>query len=190
LNLPHIYIYIYIYVYTYLFITTVLQRFNDSASSFFNWLPLVVLSPRSLPRCKFTSTPSSCLSSLPALISLQHLRSTPLCRPVKLQGSRYSFTSLFMKEIPRHILWLSLSVCLFVRLCVYHLHLRCISEWNALHLRCLQASAVQRLSDAGISESCFVYVRCGFVCSATRAHEYHASRGLLTRRGFRVSGSG
>jgi len=55
--------------------------------------------------------PSSCLSSLPALISLQHLCSTPLCRPVKLQGSRCWFTSLFMKEIPRHILWLSLPVC-------------------------------------------------------------------------------
>ena len=84
--------------------------------------------------------PSSCLSSLPALISLQHLRSTPLCSPVNLQGSRYNFASLFMqKNSLSHFVVVSvcLSVCPSDRLCFYHLHLRCISERKALHLMAL-----------------------------------------------------
>ena len=38
-----------------------------------------------------------------------------------------------MKEIPCHILWLPLTVCLFVRLCVYHLQL-------SLHFRMERAA--------------------------------------------------
>ena len=92
-------------------ITTVLQSFNHSASVF-NWLLLVVASPRPFRSCKATSTSqflSVLTSSTNLITALAFDTALQSCKAPGISIQLHVF--IYEEKSPCHILWLSLSVC-------------------------------------------------------------------------------